>query len=276
MNELALFAGIGGGILGGKLLGWRTVCAVEIDPYCRKVLQARQDDGTFGEVFPIWDDIRTFDGKPWRGSIDVLTGGWPCQDISTANPAGKGLDGDRSGLWREMARTIREVLPRYVFVENSPNLVSKGLGRVLSDLHQMGFDAEWGVMGADDLGAPHIRKRIWILGVSNAHRVGRGQRPDGISLQNGAPMADAECQRLQGRRSERELGKSSVEKQAGRGCSSEADYRRWWGAQPAVRSMAHGIPFRVQRIRALGNAQVPIVAATAFKYLESRIERRGK
>ena len=104
MNELALFAGAGGGILAGHLLGWRTVCAVEIEDYPRRVLLQRQADG-FLPRFPIWDDITTFDGKPWRGRVDVISGGFPCQDISAAGK-GDGLDGERSGLWREMARVV--------------------------------------------------------------------------------------------------------------------------------------------------------------------------
>jgi site-specific DNA-cytosine methylase len=166
LNELALFAGAGGGILGGLLSGWRTVAAVEIDPYCREVLLRRQLDGCLPR-FPIWDDVRTFDGKPWRGLVDVVSGGFPCQDISCAGK-GAGLDGDRSGLWSEFARIIREVRPRFVFVENSPMLTSRGLGRVLGDLAEMGLDARWGVLGADDAGAPHLRKRIWIVGSRGA------------------------------------------------------------------------------------------------------------
>ena len=161
MNELALFAGSGGGILGGKLLGWRTVCAVEWEPYPASVLCARQNDGLL-ETFPIWDDVRTFDGKPWRGFVDVISGGFPCQDISAAGK-GAGIDGERSGMWGEMARIIHEVRPRFVFVENSPMLTSRGLGRVLGDLASMGFDARWGVLGAADIGANHQRDRIWIV-----------------------------------------------------------------------------------------------------------------
>ena len=161
MNELALFAGAGGGILAGHLLGWRTVAAVEIEDYPRRVLLQRQADG-FLPRFPIWDDICTFDGKPWRGKIDVVSGGFPCQDLSAAGK-GKGLDGERSGLWREMARIICEVQPRYAFIENSPMLTVRGLDRVLCDLAQMGFDAQWGVVGAADVGAPHKRDRIWIV-----------------------------------------------------------------------------------------------------------------
>lgn len=161
MREMALFAGAGGGILGGVLLGWECVCAVEIDPYCQDVLRARQRDGILSE-FPVYGDIREFDGSPWRGKIDVISGGFPCQDISAAG-RGAGIGGERSGLWGEYARIIREVRPRYVFVENSPMLTARGLGRVLGDLAAMGFDAEWCVLGADDAGAPHVRKRIWIL-----------------------------------------------------------------------------------------------------------------
>ena len=152
VRELALFAGAGGGILGGKLLGWQTVCAVELDTYAASVLVARQNDGSL-EAFPIWDDVRTFDGKPWRGIVDVVSGGFPCQDISAAGK-GKGITGERSGLWTEMSRIIREVRPRYVFVENSPVLTSRGLDTVLGDLASMGFDAQYGVLGAADVGAP--------------------------------------------------------------------------------------------------------------------------
>ena len=161
MNELALFAGAGGGILGGKLLGWRTVCAVEWEAYPASVLCARQNDGIL-PPFPIWDDVQTFDGRPWRGIVDVVSGGFPCQDISAAGK-GAGIDGERSGMWSEMARIICEVRPRFVFVENSPMLTSRGLGRVLGDLASMGFDAKWGVLGAADVGANHQRDRIWIV-----------------------------------------------------------------------------------------------------------------
>ena len=165
MNELALFAGAGGGILGGKLLGWRTVCSVEIEPYAASVLCARQNDGIL-EAFPIWDNVCTFDGKPWRGIVDVISGGFPCQDISSAGK-GAGITGERSGLWKEFARIIGEVRPNYVLVENSPILTSRGLGVVLGDLAALGYDAEWGVLGANATGMACIkRERIWILASS--------------------------------------------------------------------------------------------------------------
>ncbi|MGL5936167.1 MAG: DNA cytosine methyltransferase [Cetobacterium sp.] len=165
MNELALFAGAGGGILGGKLLGWRTVCAVELDRYAASVLCARQNDGLLAP-FPVWDDVRTFDGTAWRGIVDVVSGGFPCTDISAAG-RGAGIEGEQSGLWMEMARIIGEVRPRFAFVENSPMLTSRGLGRVLGDLAEMGFAARWGVVSAADTGAPHLRERIWIVADSH-------------------------------------------------------------------------------------------------------------
>ncbi|EMV5794210.1 DNA cytosine methyltransferase [Escherichia coli] len=161
MNELALFAGAGGGILGGYLLGWRTVCAVERDAYAAQVLAQRQNDGIL-RPFPIWSDVRSFDGKPWRGIVDVVSGGFPCQDISAAGK-GAGIDGEKSGLWRHMARIISEVRPRFVLVENSPLLVRRGLAVVVGDLAEMGYDAQWCRLSALDAGAPHKRDRIWVV-----------------------------------------------------------------------------------------------------------------
>ena len=170
MNELALFSGIGGGILAGQMLGWRTVCGVEWNSYAASVLVARQNDKLL-DAFPIWDDVSTFDGTRWRGIVDVVSGGFPCQDLSIAKQGGDGLDGERSGLWREMGRIIGEVRPRYVFVENSPMLINNGLDRVLGDLSKLGFDAKWGVMGADSVGAPHRRERLWLVANSRSIRL---------------------------------------------------------------------------------------------------------
>ena len=165
MNELALFAGAGGGILGGHLLGWRTVCAVERDAYAAAVLAQRQNDGIL-EAFPIWSDVTTFDGKPWSGIVDVISGGFPCQDISCAGK-GAGITGQRSGMWKEFLRIVCDIRPRFVFVENSPMLTSRGLGVVLGDLASAGYDTEWTCLSAAEVGANHIRDRIWILGHSN-------------------------------------------------------------------------------------------------------------
>ena len=261
LRELALFSGAGGGILGGLLLGWRTVCAVEIDPYCRSVLLARQRDGMF-DPFPIWDDVRTFDGKPWRGHVDVISGGFPCQDISAAGK-GAGITGERSGLWVEMARIVREVGPRFVFVENSPRLTCRGLGCVLGDLATMGYDARWGVFGACDVGAPHERARLFVVADSTEVRWGarRTRRLDSSdsreSEQSLQEPANADGERLQEQRRSIAASKTTPELER---CS-------WWGAEPDVVRVVHGVPNRVDRIAALGNAQVPSVARLAWETL---------
>jgi len=273
MNELALFAGAGGGILGGKLLGWRTVCAVEWEAYPASVLCARQNDGLL-PPFPIWDDVQTFDGHPWRGIVDVISGGFPCQDISAAGK-GAGIDGERSGMWGEMARIICEVRPRYVFVENSPMLTSRGLGRVLGDLASMGFDAKWGVLGAADVGANHQRDRIWIVAnnLANTRRKLRSTRnateldsetqvgtysaihnqPSG-QRQNVSYSNSTQCQG--GKLSKRTESKHAY------ACDS-----RWWEIEPDVGRMADGLASGVDRLKAIGNGQVPLCAATAWRIL---------
>jgi DNA (cytosine-5)-methyltransferase 1 len=245
LNELALFAGAGGGILGGKLLGWRTVCAVEWEPYPASVLCARQNDGLL-PPFPIWDDVQTFDGKPWRGIVDVVSGGFPCQDISAAGK-GIGIDGERSGMWGQMARIIHEVRPRYVFVENSPMLTSRGLGRVLGDLASMGFDARWGVLGAADIGAPHQRDRIWIVAkISNTIGIGRNKGIDA---------------KLETKKAIRSSSPISI--------NSSITGHDWncWKTEPDICRMVNGMADAMDRVKALGNGQVPLCAATAWRIL---------
>jgi DNA (cytosine-5)-methyltransferase 1 len=259
MNELALFAGAGGGILGGHLLGWRTVCAVEWEPYPASVLMQRQNEG-FLPPFPIWDDVRTFDGHPWRGRVDVVSGGFPCQDISAAGK-GAGIDGERSGMWAHMARIIREVGPRYAFVENSPMLTSRGLGRVLGDLAAMGYDARWGVLGAVDAGAPHRRDRIWIVADANGMRElqpqGRECEQRGRLGNGGAHLADADGAQCKGdERPERVAAEHADISSAG-----------WWKTEPDMGRVAHGVANRVDRLKAIGNGQVPAVAALAWRIL---------
>ena len=271
MNELALFAGAGGGILGGKLLGWRTVCAVEWEPYAACVLAARQNDGIL-PPFPIWDDVQTFDGKPWKGIVDVVSGGFPCQDISAAGK-GAGIDGERSGMWKEMARIIGEVRPRFVFVENSPMLTSRGLGTVLADLASLGFNAEWGVISAADTGAPHLRERIWI--VANSTSNGLHNKTDKRQMEserwnqllskqsrdskNVADTDSAQCQRNQ-------RAKRSKQKYTDFSLASR------WPTEPNVGRVANGVAARVDRLKAIGNGQVPKVAATAFELLNETKE----
>jgi len=235
MNELALFAGAGGGILGGKLLGWRTVCAVEWEPYPASVLVARQNDGLL-PPFPIWDDVQTFDGKPWRGIVDVVSGGFPCQDISSAGLGG-GIEGSRSSMWKHMARIIGEVRPTYAFIENSPLLSKRGLATVLKDLASLGYDAEWGVFSAGAAGANHERQRIWILAYSYL------------------PQRKGGC-----------ISSGIYEKDTNFGDSC------WWEDSSGIHRMDDGVAARVDRLKAIGNGQVPAVAAKAWTSLITRIE----
>lgn len=288
LNELALFAGAGGGILGGKLLGWRTVCAVEWEPYAACVLAARQNDKVL-PPFPIWDDVQTFDGKPWRGIVDVISGGFPCQDISAAGK-GAGIDGERSGMWREMARIIREVEPRFVFVENSPMLTSRGLGVVLGDLASMGFNAAWGVLGAADVGANHQRDRIWIVArrnkdVSYTEHNGIGRRQQ---QQESIEEKTRNVAYSMSAWEWRDEWKSKIEENAssdsnlpqceGRsisiGIQQENTFAcdsRWWETEPNVGRVADGVAARVDRLKAIGNGQVPLCAAEAWKILSNTV-----
>jgi DNA (cytosine-5)-methyltransferase 1 len=330
MNELALFAGSGGGILGGHLLGWRTIAAVEIEDYPRRVLLQRQADGLLPR-FPIWDDICTFDGKPWRGRVDVISGGFPCQDISAAGK-GDGLDGERSGLWTHMARVVSEVRPPFVFVENSPMLTTRGGTRVIADLTQMGYDTTWTVMGAADIGAPHQRDRMWIvarqrefLSHSQHNGDGRGKQQQESPTQETRFVANPSSfggkTRLadtQGReegyanqsqhssfnlantrsvRYKHEDNKIQTRGNSLEPCSTnlantedkgdvwrewelgftQQEYNsrgspidgsgEWWSVEPSVGRVAHGVAHRVDRLKAIGNGQVPLCAATAWRLL---------
>ncbi|WP_052209133.1 DNA cytosine methyltransferase [Acinetobacter sp. A47] len=291
-------------------MGCTTVCAVERDAYAAQVLAQRQNDGIL-PAFPIWSDIKSFDGRPWRGIVDVISGGFPCQDISSAGK-GAGIDGERSGLWSEMARIISEVRPGEVWVENSPMLVSRGLARVISDLAQMGYDAHWARFSASNFGAPHIRDRLWIVAYSVQSGTGRSthtgitsdfnqssQRLDkgksGAESQGVSNLSNTqgigreqtwEGQQPSKERSGRCSGEftnansnneqrfiaSSInqkgwqepdQRSAGSSCNELA----WWEVEPGLGRVADGVAHRVDRLKAIGNGQVPVVAKSAFKFL---------
>lgn len=169
MYELALFAGGGGGLLATKwLLGWRTVCYVENDGYRVEVLRARIREGLLDDA-PIWDDVRTFDGRAWRGWVDVVSAGFPCQRFSVAGWM-EGEDDERN-LWPDTIRVTREVRPGWCLLENVPGLLSGShgyFGQILRELAESGYDAWWKVLSAAEVGAPHKRDRVWIVAVANA------------------------------------------------------------------------------------------------------------
>lgn len=255
MRELALFAGAGGGLLGSTLLGWRPVCAVELDSYCRSRLLDRQRDGCLPR-FPIWDDVRTFDGRPWRGHVDVVSGGFPCQDISAAGQ-GRGITGARSGLVYEMLRIVDEVRPAFVLAENSPHLRTKGLAAIVARFIRMGYVGRVGVLGARDLGANHTRKRMWIVAIDKGVAIG------GDATGN-ATDSDGEALRQQSGRWSGAIGEGST----------VAGITDWWSV-PRYAGVDDGVANRLDRVKATGNGQVPGVAALAWSLLTSDLSLAG-
>ncbi|WJU40445.1 DNA cytosine methyltransferase [Klebsiella pneumoniae] len=226
VNELALFAGAGGGILGGHLLGWRTVCAVECDAYAAQVLAQRQNDRIL-KPFPIWSDVCSFDGKPWRGIVDIVSGGFPCQAFSKAS---RGRITAKS-MWPEMRRIVREVKPGLVFAEN---VTKDAITIAAADLIAMGYKTRAVQLSAKDMGADHIRERFWLLAYT-----------------------DHESKLLRRINAEMGIGKEF--------------HHGVWDTYATEPVLVDGVPFRVDRYRAIGNAQVPIVAATAFCLLANNI-----
>lgn len=218
----SLFSGIGGFDLGLERAGMRVVWQCETEPFCRAAL-AKHWPGVL-----CYADIRDLRGADVR-PIDVLCGGFPCQDISTIGP-GTGISGSRSGLWGEFARLIGELRPRYVIVENSAALRTRGLGRVLGDLAARGYDAEWDCVQARAVGAPHSRDRIWIVAY---------------------PARDAEAGAAS--------SAGAVGKRAGAGGEQGGAPGRssWWAVEPSVGRVADGVPDRVDALASLGNALVP-------------------
>lgn len=327
MNVGSLFAGIGGFDLGLQRAGMRVDWQVELDPHCRAVLARHFPEA---ERF---EDVRAV-GAASLAPVDLICGGFPCQDLSAAGK-GAGLAGARSGLWAEYARIVCELRPRYVVVENVPALLTgKGkrwdrapVGRVLGDLAEAGYDAEWACLSAREFGAPHLRKRVWIVaypardaearpaaepraerqraGQGGAGR-GAGENPDAGTkrCQAGAqrdreetarqaplrrdadrlrhPLADSEGNGerpgLRSREASRKRRRRPVDSGRAQGDAADADselqqgppcllgragaaqLRSPWAAEPDVGRVADGVPARVDRLAALGNALLPQIA----------------
>lgn len=170
MNELSLFSGAGGGLLGTKyLLGFKTIGYVEYEEYCQKDLRQRIKDGLL-DTAPIFGDIKRFISEgyaeAYKGMVDVIAAGFPCQSFSVAGK-GKG-ESDERNMWPQTTECISIIRPRYALLENVPGLLTHDyIRRIFGDLAEMGYDCKWGVIGADDAGAPHRRKRLWIVADSN-------------------------------------------------------------------------------------------------------------
>lgn len=220
MNELHLFAGAGGGILASQLLGHNIVCAVERDEFCQHVLVQRQNDGVL-PCFPIWDDVCTFRGEPWRGTVDLVSGGFPCQAFSSA---ARGRNIEEKDLWCEMRRVVREVCPRVVFAEN---VSERAISKAQDDLLEDGYNSVIVRMSAADLGADHIRERFWLFAYTDMY-------------------SQLCCE---------EYAKTPFMPQL---------YAGVWKTISDELRVSDGVTYRMDRLKAIGNGQVPIVAAMAF------------
>ena len=280
MRMLDLFSGIGGFALAAEWTWGDELDIVgfcEIEKYAQKVLQKN-----FPGV-PIHEDITKLNGKDFK-NIDIITGGFPCQDISIAGK-GEGITGKRSGLWTEMCRIISEVRPRYAIIENVPMLIHRGLERVLCDLTEIGYDCEWQIIGADEVGAWHRRKRIWVVAYlpnTESKRYGRRDNKE-CGIEGRELLTDKQGRSEMGseaegcgesftevpdtnsfgcklRRTETRSRETNIERSSTRQEFISTRSESYWATEPNVGRVANGIPKRVDRLKGLGNAIVPQVA----------------
>ena len=220
----SLFSGIGGFDLGLERVGYEIKWQVEIDEYCRKVLAKHWPNvARYGDITGVdWESVPR---------VDLLCGGFPCQDLSFAGKRA-GIDGARSGLWSEYVRAIVQLRPRYILVENVPGLLTNEyMGRVLGDLAACGYDAEWDCIPASAVGAHHRRDRVWIV----AHRASSSVEKCKVVSQVG----------LYGQL--RRMGRAAL------------SFDNWQTHQPGLVGISHGVPHRMDRLKGLGNAVVPQV-----------------
>ena len=188
MKTAHLFAGAGGGLLADIILGHNPVLAVEWDEYCCQVLRGRAADGWFPGLYVHRGDIRDFDFSPWCGRVDCIAAGFPCQDISVAG-GGAGINGKRSGLVWEIFRAIDAIRPPFVFLENSPNIRTKGRREIITALVARGYSYRDGTLAASDVGAGHRRKRWWLL-AADADGLRQLQQINGVVIEE---IADIDC-----------------------------------------------------------------------------------
>ena len=254
---LDLFAGIGGFSLGlERTGGFETVAFCELDEKAQLVLKKHWPG------VPVYGDVKelTVERLKADGVVPtVIAGGFPCQDISSAG-RGKGIIGERSGLWSEMFRLIRDVRPAWAIIENVSVLRSRGLALVLQNLSEIGYCAEWHCIPASAVGAPHRRDRIWIVAdTNNGHIRQEGKIcPGGNSTQpSGKDVADTKGFGVEGSRA---IGEQVSQLQIGKEisrCHSSGSRASHWAIEPGVGRVANGVPNRVDRLKQLGNAVVP-------------------
>jgi DNA (cytosine-5)-methyltransferase 1 len=265
LNALDLFSGIAGNTLGLREYT-RTIAYCEADRHAQSVLLSRMSDGSIDRA-PICTDIQQLDGSNFNGLIDIIVGGFPCQDISVAGK-GKGLAGERSGLFFEVCRLVKEIEPSFVFLENVPAIRTRGLREVVREFTDMGYDCRWTCVSAAEVGAPHLRKRWFLLAYRK--RIELWEQP-GWSCRPKRESAtvtrdDGEEELVANTSSE------GLERQWEEPCGTESKHKNIsyscrWSTKPNVGRVANGVSLRVDRIKRLGNAVVPLQAKVAFKRL---------
>lgn len=240
----SLFSGVGGLELGLESTGrFETVWQSEIDPFCRAVLRKNWNK------CKIYEDVKDVRIENEVKQVDVICGGFPCQDLSIAREGsgqgrGKGLDGSKSGLYREFIRVIEELSPIGFVIENVPTLVNRGLETILGEIAKLGYDAEWHIVSAASVGGPHLRKRVFIMGYANCSHPQRGWIPSGVQEENEDTY-----------------------------CSSGWRPDKTWPTEPDFPRVVNGVPNWSHRAKALGNAVVPKVAGVVGKRFVEIIDR---
>ena len=266
MKELSLFSGAGGGVLGTKLLGWEAIGYVEYNEYCQQVIAQRIEDGCLDNA-PIFSDVNAFISEgyadAYKGMVGVISAGFPCQPFSVAGK--KAAQDDPRNCWPQTLDIIRRVRPRYCLLENVGGLLSRKhryFETILKDLAESGYDAWWKVISAAEVGAPHKRDRLWIVAYPDStwqlQSEGCEQDKWRRTGYTGEEVSDTDATRLEGW--EPPIGESTTHTITGSTC--------WWDTEPRVGRVAHGMAHRVDRLKALGNGQVPAVAAAAFKVFD--------
>lgn len=291
MKALSLFTGYGGIDLALKDYITETIAYVEIEEYAQKIITYRMADGSLPRA-AILADVKNVEGE--IGDCDIIYGGFPCQDISVAGN-GKGLAGERSGLFFEIIRLTKEIRPSFVFLENVPAIRTRGLEQVIKAFTEVGYDCRWTCLSAASVGAPHKRERWFLLAHSNraelrpvtkcesASEYGNDGQKESMAYSN-RPGFQTTRSELKTTRIEQcsDVAKS-VRPRLERFAESEVqgpwESRRFkasdssifngshWATEPSVGRVANGVAFRVDRIKALGNGVVPLQVRTAFEVL---------
>jgi len=285
LNELSLFSGAGGGLLGTKLLGFNHIGYVEINEYCQKIISQRIEDGIL-DIAPIFTDVREFlqsgAAREYRGFADVVTAGFPCQPFSVAGK--REGENDSRNMWPETISILREVRPAIALLENVPGLLAHKYGkRIFGDLAESGFDAKWRILSAAETGAPHKRDRLFIMAYDTKQFNGTHYKSNVSNANSGAIRTEQirkqECKnktefRIDGKeKSMANTNNSRCKKQRkpkpNQKKHKTTKCRSWWTSEPRVGRVVDGLAYRVDRLKALGNGQVPSVVKAVWELLNN-------